>query len=31
MNKTKIAQSLTAIVLGSVLAGATAMADTSVT
>lgn len=31
MNKTKIAQSLTAIVLGSVLASATAMADTSVT
>ncbi|CAJ0994775.1 Osmotically-inducible protein Y [Sodalis praecaptivus] len=31
MNKTKIAQSLTAIVLGSVLAGASAMADTSVT
>lgn len=31
MNKNKIAQSLTAIVQGSVLAGATAMADTSVT
>ncbi|TCV99069.1 molecular chaperone OsmY [Biostraticola tofi] len=31
MNKTKIAKSLTAIVLGSVLASATAMADTTVT
>lgn len=31
MNKTKIAQSLTAIVLGSVLVSASAMADTTVT